>query len=139
MAQSSPEKIASSSVNSPGICLEVNPHTCLRLKIPGELLILNGEIASGYLELGHRFILHIGLGWFIREFLSGNAPYNSPVIDPEVGAPQADIFYYYKQALRQVTAINRATRLEEKKAKKEHRSINPENIEALTQKYLGQI
>ena len=69
----------------------------------------------------------------------GHGPEGSPTIDPETGAPQADIFYYYKQALRQVTALDRATRLEEKKAKKEHRSISPDNIEILTRKYLERL
>jgi hypothetical protein len=32
--------------------------------------------------------------------------------------------------------LDRATRLEEKKAKKEHRSISPDNIETLTRIYL---
>lgn len=85
------------------------------------------------------FLRPFGCGWFIKEFLLGNAPYESPAIDPEIGSPQADIFYYYKQALRQVTALDRATRLEEKKAKREHRSINPDNIDALTQKCLERL
>ena len=85
------------------------------------------------------FLRPFGCGWFIREYLAGNAPYSSPAIDPETGAPQADIFYYYKQALRQVTALDRATRLEEKKARKEHRSISPDNIEILTRKYLERL
>lgn len=85
------------------------------------------------------FLRPFGCGWFIREFLSGNTPYNSPSINPETGAPQSDIFYRYKQALRQVTAEDRATRAEEKRARKEHRSINPDNIEALTVKYLERL
>jgi len=40
-----------------------------------------------------------GCGWFIKELLLGNAPYGSPMIDPGVGAPQADIFHGYKIAL----------------------------------------
>jgi hypothetical protein len=82
------------------------------------------------------FLRPFGCGWFIREFLLGNGPYGSPAIDSKTGAPQADIFFYYKQALRQVTALDRATRLEEKKARKEHRSISPDNIETLTRIYL---
>ncbi len=85
------------------------------------------------------FLRPFGCGWFIREYLAGNAPYGSPAIDPETGAPQADIFYHYKQALRQVTALDRATRLEEKKARKEHRSISPDNIEISTRKYLERL
>lgn len=39
------------------------------------------------------FLRPFGYGWFIREFLLGKAPYGSPAIDPEQGAPQAEIFY----------------------------------------------
>ncbi len=82
------------------------------------------------------FLRPFGCGWFIREFLWGHSPYGSPAIDPTIGAPQSDICFYYKQALRQVTATDRATRLEEKRAKREQRSIEPDSIEKLTKKYL---
>jgi hypothetical protein len=78
------------------------------------------------------FLRPFGCGWFIREFLLGNGPYGSPDIEPDTGAPQADIFYYYKNALRYVSAGDRAVKAEEKKAKKEKRSIDPSNIETLT-------
>ncbi len=71
------------------------------------------------------FLRPFGCGWFIREFLLGHGPNESPSIDPEVGAPQADIFYHYKQALRKATALDRAPRFEEKKAQREKRAINP--------------
>jgi len=58
------------------------------------------------------FLRPFGCGWFIREFLSGRGPAGSPVIDPEVGAPQADIFHHYKMALLQATALDRAARRE---------------------------
>lgn len=85
------------------------------------------------------FLRPFGCGWFIRDFLSGQGPYNSPAIDPEIGAPQADIFYHYKQALRKVTAEDRAIRHEEKRAMKEKRPINPDNIETLTKRYLERL
>jgi hypothetical protein len=85
------------------------------------------------------FLRPFGCGWFIREFLLGNAPHNSPVIEPEVGSPQADIFYHYKQALRLVTAEDRAVRQEEKNARKAKRPINPGNIETLAKKYLERL
>ena len=85
------------------------------------------------------FLRPFGCGWFIREFLSGSGPNGSPAIDPEVGAPQADIFYHYKTALRKATALDRATRKEERKARREKRSINPENIEGLTRRYLARM
>ena len=59
------------------------------------------------------------------------------MINPDVGAPQADIFHHYKMALMRATALDRATRTEEKKAKREKRPIDPENIESLTERYLA--
>jgi hypothetical protein len=85
------------------------------------------------------FLRPFGCSWFIREFLAGNGPYLSPAIDPVRGAPQADIFYYYKQALRLTTAEDRAVRYEERKASKENRLINPVNIETLTKQYLERL
>ncbi len=82
------------------------------------------------------FLRPFGCGWFVREFLSGSAPYGSPAIIPSIGAPQADIFYYYKQALRQSSAMDRATSAETKKAKAEKRPIDPNNINNLYQRYL---
>jgi len=60
------------------------------------------------------FLRPFGCGWFIREFLSGNGPGESPQIDSNTGAPQADIFYHYKNALRSATAYDRATRVAKK-------------------------
>ena len=85
------------------------------------------------------FLKPFGCGWFIREFLSGNGPEGSPGIDPNVGAPQADIFYHYKMAIREATALDRATIAEEKKAKKERRPISPDKIENLAQRYLARM
>jgi len=85
------------------------------------------------------FLRPFGCGWFIGEFLLGNGPGGSPSIDPNVGAPQADIFYHYKMALRRATAFDRATRVEEKRAKREKRRINPDNIERLAERYLDRM
>ena len=85
------------------------------------------------------FLRPFGCGWFIREYLLGNAPFGSPIIDPDVGAPQADIFHYYKMAIIKTTALDRATEAEEKRSKREKRSIEPINIENLTEKYLRRL
>jgi len=45
------------------------------------------------------FLRPFGCGWFIREFLLGHGPEGRPKIDPNRGAPQADIFYHYKVSL----------------------------------------
>ncbi len=90
--------------------------------------------------------LEASQGWFpetfwlwvgIREFLLGNGPEGSPMIDPNVGAPQADIFYYYKRALLRAIALDRATRQEERQARREKRPISPDGIENLTRRYLA--
>ena len=61
------------------------------------------------------------------------------MIDANIGAPQADIFHHYKMALMRATALDRATRMEEKTARREKRLINPDNIEILAARYLARI
>ena len=85
------------------------------------------------------FLRPFGCGWFIREYLLGKGPYGSTKIDPIVGAPQAVIFHDYKLALMRATAFDRATRLEEKKARREQRRVNPDNIESLAQQFLARM
>jgi len=85
------------------------------------------------------FLRPFGCGWFIREFLSGHGPNGSPAIDPSVGAPQADTFFEYKMALIEATALDRATRHEERQARREKRAISPDSIERLTERYLARI
>ncbi len=78
------------------------------------------------------FLRPFGCAQFIREYLLGHGPEGSPAIDPTIGAPQADIFYHYKMALLRATALDRATRMEEKAARQEGRSIEPDEIDRLT-------
>ena len=85
------------------------------------------------------FLRPFGCGLFIRDFLQGKGPHGSPMIDPKVGAPQADIFHHYKMALMRTTALDRATRAEEKRARREKRPISPENIESLAERYLARM
>jgi hypothetical protein len=61
------------------------------------------------------------------------------MIDTNVGAPQADIFHHYKMALMKTTALDRATRAEEIKARREKRTISPDNIERLAEIYLTRL
>jgi len=85
------------------------------------------------------FLRPFGCGWFIREFLMGHSPYGSPKIDPDLGAPQADIFLHYKMALRNEAALDRASRLEEKRARQSKRPIDPDNIDRLAERYLARM
>ena len=57
------------------------------------------------------FLRPFGCGWFIREFLLGNGPEGSTIIDPKCGAPQVDINFEYKEALARATARDRTDRL----------------------------
>jgi hypothetical protein len=75
-------------------------------------------------------------GEFIRDFLMGAAPYGSPRINPAIGAPQAEIFRQYKLSLMTEISLDRATRFEEKVARKKGRAISPDEIEELAAKYL---
>ncbi len=83
------------------------------------------------------FLRPFGCGWFIKEFLLGRGPNSSPRIDPDAGAPQADILYHYKTALLKAIALDRATREEERQARRERRPIRPEEIERLIAKHLA--
>ncbi|MFU8796143.1 MAG: hypothetical protein ACNA7X_02450 [Dehalococcoidia bacterium] len=82
------------------------------------------------------FLRVIGCGQFVKAFLLGDGPLGSPTIDPNVGAPQSLIFRSYKLALMRATALDQATRAEERQARLEKRSIDPDNIERLTQQIL---
>jgi hypothetical protein len=85
------------------------------------------------------FLRPFGCGEFIRDFLLGKGPHGSPRIDPRIGAPQAEIFYHYKTALLRAIALDRATREEERRARREKRPIRPEEIERLTERYLAHL
>jgi hypothetical protein len=80
-----------------------------------------------------------GCAEFIRDFLGGSGPYGSTAINAQVGAPQAEIFYEYKTALIRETALDKATAIEEKQARKTKRPINPENIQALSGKIIARM
>ena len=85
------------------------------------------------------FLRPFGCGIFIRDFLLGEAPYGSPAIDPDKGSTQADIFRNYKVAIIRETAMDRAIRAEEKRARKENRLVNPDNIDKLYKHILARM
>jgi len=68
------------------------------------------------------FLRPFGCGRFVREFLLGHGPNDSPKIDSDVGAAQANVFFHYKTALLKAIAIDRATKREEKQARHEKRA-----------------
>ena len=85
------------------------------------------------------FLRPFGCGWFIREYLLGQGPYGSPVIDPDIGAPQRDIYHAYKTALIETIATDRATIQEEREAKRQKRPIDPDHIARLIELHLKRI
>ena len=85
------------------------------------------------------FLRPFGCGWFIREFLMGHGPMGSPAINSGEGAPQADIFYHYKNALLREIAVGRATAAEERQAKRQLRGISPSAIENIAEKFRAQL
>lgn len=85
------------------------------------------------------FLRPVGTALFIRDFLLGLGPFDTPRIDPERGAPQAEIFLHYKDTLRRQFALDTAVREEEKRAKREKRPISPERIEERAEFYLTRI
>jgi hypothetical protein len=85
------------------------------------------------------FLRPVGLGLFIRDYLLGKGPLESPMINPTAGSYQAEIFLQYKMALIRATALDRATRTEEKMAKKERRTIDPTRIEKLADRLIARM
>jgi len=81
----------------------------------------------------------IGCGLFIRGFLLGRGPFDTPAIDPEKGACQEDIFYHYKLALHQSFARSSVEKAEEKRIKRGEPAFTTEEYEALLEHYLTQI
>ncbi len=72
------------------------------------------------------FFRPFGTAWFVREFLAGRGPEDSPKIDPSVGAPQTDIFSTYKDAQHRAFAEDMVAREEERRAK---RGLPPLTVE----------
>ena len=85
------------------------------------------------------FLRPFGAAWFIIEFLKGNGPEESTIIDPAEGSPMTDIHGEYKSALHRAHARDAAVRDEEERARREKRRISPERIEERTEYYLGRI
>ena len=80
------------------------------------------------------FLRPFHTGHFIKDFLMGSAPFGSPSINPQTGAPQSDIFHYYKMARLEFTVMDRAARQEERQAKRQRRPISPDNIERIAER-----
>ncbi len=72
------------------------------------------------------FLRPFGLGTFIRGYLAGNGPYDSPRIDPVEGACQTDIREHYKMALFREHAEDAVAREVERRIKRGVRPMTDE-------------
>ena len=85
------------------------------------------------------FLRPFGCGWFIREFLLGNGPMGSPLIDGDIGATQTDIHRYYKEALFRAYAEDMVALEEEERVKRKLPPLTIEEAEERVRYYLGRI
>lgn len=85
------------------------------------------------------FLRPFGCAWFIREFLSGNAPMGSPIIDTNIGAPQVDIHHFYKEALFRAYAEDTVALEEEERIRRKLPPLTIEEAEERTRFYLERI
>jgi len=85
------------------------------------------------------FLRPFGTGWFILEFLKGNAPEDSKRIDPEVGAPMTDIHFEYKSALHRAHARDAVEREEERHIRKGKHAYTEEEYAERLEYYLSRI
>ena len=85
------------------------------------------------------FLRPFGCGWFVREFLLGRRPEDSPIIDPETGACQEDIFYHYKLALHRAYAEDAVAWENEERIKKGKPIYTPEEYHERLEHLLSKI
>lgn len=88
------------------------------------------------------FMRPFGCGVFIRDFLLGTASKyweDIPGIDPDVGAPQRDVHYWYKRALHRAYAEDTVAWEEEQRINKGLPPMTIEEAEERTRHYLERI
>lgn len=82
------------------------------------------------------FLRPFGCAIFIREFLAGHGPEGSPRIDPDVGAPQTDVFSAYKEALRRAIAEDMVAKEEESRIQRGEPPLTIEEADSLLSWYM---
>ncbi len=81
------------------------------------------------------FLRPFGCGEFIRDYLSGQGPHGSSVIDPSRGATQADINSEYRKALAGATARDRAEKIIDRMVRA-HQEVSEAEAEEILQRQL---
>jgi hypothetical protein len=72
-----------------------------------------------------RFLRPFTVGQFLRDYLLGLGPQDSPKIDPDEGDYSEHIFYYYKEALRRAYAKDAIAWENEQRIQKKEESYAP--------------
>ena len=85
------------------------------------------------------FLRPFGCAWFIVEFLKGNGPEGSRVIDAATGAPMVDIHYQYKKALHRAYAEDAVALDEEERKRKGKPPLTIEEAQERFERYLDAI
>ncbi len=80
-----------------------------------------------------------GTAWFVVEFLKGNGPRDSKLIDPAVGAPMTDIHSEYKLALLRAHAKDAVEKAEEKQIRHGQSAFTEQEYNQLFEHYLSRI
>lgn len=73
-----------------------------------------------------RFLRPFTAGMFIREYLMGLGPEDSPKIDPDEGDYTERIFFHYKEALRRAYAKDAVARENDRRVQKKQEPYTPE-------------
>ena len=85
------------------------------------------------------FLRPFGTAWFIVEFLKGNGPEDSTMIDPDIGAPMTDIHFEYKSALHRAHARDIVEREDERRIRKRQPAFSEEEYAQRLDYYLKRI
>jgi hypothetical protein len=85
------------------------------------------------------FLRPFGTAWFIIESLKGKGPEGSKKIDPNEGAPMADIHYEYKSALHRAYAKDSVERVEEQRIQKGGIAFTEDEYRERLEYYLSRI
>jgi len=86
-----------------------------------------------------RFLRPFTAGLFVREYLMGLGPEDSPKIDPDEGDYPERIFYHYKEALRRAYARDAVAWENEQRIRKGREPYTPEKYDERLQWHLERI
>ena len=85
------------------------------------------------------FLRPFGCAQFIVSFLKGEGPFGATPIDPKRGAPQSDIFWEYKEALRRELAEDLVALEEEKRIRRGEPPLTREEADNLLSRLIERL